>query len=68
MTWLRQESTSSCDSCRAYWNVLQDFGEEWGAAGRPEDPDGFGVLIARGLAAYSKHLTEHLPAAPTKEP
>jgi len=38
MTWQRQESTSQCDSCRAYWNVLQDLGEEWDAAGRPATP------------------------------
>ncbi|MFF9118313.1 hypothetical protein ACF09Y_22385 [Streptomyces massasporeus] len=66
MTWQRQESTSTCDSCRAYWNVLQDLGEEWDAAGRPEEPDGFGVLIGRALAAYSQHLVEHLPAKEAK--
>jgi len=65
MTWRRQESTSRCDSCRAYWNTLQDLGEDWDAAGRPADPDGWGVLFARGLAAYSQHLADHLPA--TKE-
>lgn len=62
MTWQRQESTSNCDSCRAYWNVLQDLGEEWDAAGRPADPDGFGALIGRALAAYIDHLDQHLPA------
>lgn len=62
MTWQRQESTSQCDSCRAYWNVLQDLGEEWDAAGRPADPEGWGVIIARALAAYSEHLTQHIPA------
>ncbi|MFE8961775.1 hypothetical protein [Streptomyces iakyrus] len=67
MTWQRQESTSRCDSCRAYWNVLHHRGEEWDAAGRPRDSDGFGVLIGRALAAYSQFLTGHLPAAPTKE-
>lgn len=67
MTWQRQESTSQCDSCRAYWNVLQDLGEEWDAAGRPADPDGWGVIIGRALAAYSQHLTDHLPDQP-KEP
>jgi hypothetical protein len=51
VSWQRQESTSTCDSCRAYDNVLQDFGEELDAAGRPQAPDAFGVLIARGLAA-----------------
>jgi hypothetical protein len=61
VTWQRKESTSRCDSCRAYWSVLQDLGEEWDAA----DPDGWGVLFARGLAAYSQHLTDHLPR--TKE-
>jgi hypothetical protein len=61
VTWERQESTSSCDSCRAYWNVLQDLGEEWDAAGRPVDPEGFGALIGRALAAYLEHLGQHLP-------
>ena len=61
MTWQRQESTSSCDSCRAYWNVLQDLGEEWDAAGRPVDPEGFGAVIGRALAAYLEHLGQHLP-------
>jgi hypothetical protein len=65
VTWLRQEIATTCDSCRAYWSVLQDLGEEWDAAGRPADPDGWGVLFARGLAAYSQHLTDHLPR--TKE-
>jgi hypothetical protein len=62
VTWQRQEITTTCDSCRAYWNVLQDLGEEWDAAGRPADPDGWGVIIARVLAAYSQHLADHLPA------
>ncbi|WP_318201082.1 hypothetical protein [Streptomyces sp. SCL15-4] len=62
MTWQRQESTSRCDSCRAYWNVLQDLGEEWDTAGRPADPDGWGTLIGRALAAYLDHLGQHLPA------
>jgi hypothetical protein len=61
MTWQRQESASRCDSCRAYWNTLQDLGEEWDAAGRPEGPNQWGVLIARGLTAYSEHLVSHLP-------
>jgi hypothetical protein len=43
--------------------VLQDLGEEWDAAGRPNDPDGWGALIGRGLVAYSEHLTDHLPPA-----
>jgi hypothetical protein len=60
VTWQRQEPTSSCDSCRAYWNVLQDLGEEWDAAGRPQDPEGFGNLIGRALAAYLEHLGQHL--------
>ena len=59
MTWQRQESISDCDSCRAYWNVLQDLGEEWDAAGRPYDPDKWGQPIARGLAAYLEHLMQH---------
>lgn len=62
MTWQRQESTSRCDSCRAYWGVLQDLGEEWDAAGRPRDPDGWGALIGRALAAYCEHLQQHLAA------
>lgn len=62
MTWQRQESTSTCDSCRAYWNVLQDLGEEWDAAGRPADPDRWGVIFARALVAYSEHLATHFPA------
>lgn len=61
MTWQRQESTSSCDSCRAYWNVLQDLGQEWDTAGRPVDPDGWGALFGRALAAYLEHLGQHLP-------
>jgi hypothetical protein len=62
VTWKRQEIATTCDSCRAYWNVLQDLGEEWDAAGRPADPDHWGVIIARALAAYSQHLAAHLPA------
>lgn len=68
MTWRRQESASRCDSCRAYWAVLQDLGEEWDAAGRPDDPDGWGRQIGAALAMYSGHLVEHLPAAPPKTP
>lgn len=70
MTWQRQGTASRCDSCRAYWGTLQDLGEEWDAAGRPNDPDGWGALIARGLVAYSEHLTTHLPAPtkPSQEP
>ncbi|WP_405888819.1 hypothetical protein OG762_36680 [Streptomyces sp. NBC_01136] len=56
MTWQRQETTSRC-----YWNVLQDLGEEWDAAGRPNDPDGRGALITPGLVAYSEHVVDHLP-------
>lgn len=62
MTWERQECASACDSCRAYWNVLQDLGEEWDTAGRPRDPDGWGQLFARALAAYGEHIASHLPA------
>ncbi|WP_275297100.1 hypothetical protein [Streptomyces cyaneogriseus] len=36
--------------------------QESNAAGRPRDPDGWGVLIGRALAAYSQHLATHLPA------
>lgn len=60
MTWERQESISRCDSCRAYWNVLQDLGEDWDAAGRPDDPAGWGAVIGRGLAAYLEHLGQHM--------
>ncbi|MET8113760.1 hypothetical protein [Streptomyces prasinus] len=67
VTWRRQESASRCESCRAYWAVLQDLGEDWDAAGRPDDPDGWGALIGRGLAMYSQHLAEHLPVNPPKE-
>jgi hypothetical protein len=63
VTWQRQESTSQCDSCRAYWNVLQDLGEEWDAAGRPADPHGWGQIIGRALSAYLDHIQQHLPAA-----
>jgi hypothetical protein len=59
VTWQRQESTSTCDSCRAYWNVCQDLGEDWDAAGRPADPEGWGVIIARALTAYLEHLGQH---------
>ncbi|WP_435279142.1 hypothetical protein [Streptomyces sp. 1222.5] len=62
VTWQRQESNSSCDSCRAYWNVLEDLGEEWDAAGRPADPEGWGALIGRGLAAYLEHFDTHFKA------
>lgn len=62
MTWQRQETTSRCDSCRAYWNVLQDLGQEWDTAGRPVDPDGWEQIIGRALAAYLEHLGQHLPA------
>ncbi|MEU6543924.1 hypothetical protein [Streptomyces sp. NPDC046859] len=65
MTWQRQEIVSRCDSCRAYWNVLQDLGEEWDAAGRPADPDGWGVIIGRALAAYLEHLGQHGPGVQT---
>ncbi|GAA2629923.1 hypothetical protein [Streptomyces axinellae] len=60
MTWARQEITTSCDSCRAYWNTLQDLGEEWDAAGRPNDPHGWGRQIGAALAMYSEHLAQHL--------
>ena len=63
MTWERQETASRCDSCRAYWNTLQDLGEEWDAAGRPVDPDGWGQLFARGLVAYGEHAITHLGPA-----
>jgi hypothetical protein len=32
----------------------------------PADLDGWGVIIGRALAAYSQHLTGHLPR--TREP
>lgn len=60
MTWHRQECASQCDSCRAYWNTLQDLGEEWDAAGRPNDPAGWGRIIGQALAMYSGHLADHL--------
>ncbi|SES03926.1 hypothetical protein [Streptomyces qinglanensis] len=60
MTWERQEITTACDSCRAYWNTLQDLGAEWDAAGRPIDPDGWGQQIASALAMYGGHLAHHL--------
>jgi hypothetical protein len=63
MAWNRVESTSTCESCRAYWSTLQDLGEDWDAAGRPNDPDGWGQVIGRGLAMYSEHLVTHLPPA-----
>lgn len=66
MTWQRIETATTCDSCRAYWNTLQDLGEEWDAAGRPIDPDGWGALIARGLVAYGEHAISHL--APKEQP
>lgn len=61
MTWERVESTSACGSCRAYWSVLQDLGEEWDAAGRPADPDGWGHQIGQALAMYCEHLKDHMP-------
>ncbi|MBQ1166608.1 hypothetical protein KBZ21_52330, partial [Streptomyces sp. A73] len=60
VTWQRQEITTSCHSCRAYWAPLQDLGAEWDAAGRPADPDGWGRQIATALAVYSEHLARHL--------
>jgi hypothetical protein len=60
VTWLRQEIATSCDSCRAYWATLQDLGEEWDAAGRPNDPDGWGHQIGAALAMYAEHLAQHL--------
>ena len=56
MTWRRQESASRCDSCRAYWAVLQDLGEDRDAAGRPDDPDGWG--------AADRRRTRHVQPAP----
>jgi len=64
VTWQRQASTSRCASCRAYWAVLQDLGEDWDAAGRPNDPDGWGRQTDAALAMYSQHLVEHLPSRP----
>jgi hypothetical protein len=64
MTWQRQETTTTCDSCRAYWKTLQDLGEDWDAAGRPNDPDGWGRQIGSALAMYSQHLADHLPVDP----
>ncbi|MBT2426142.1 hypothetical protein J7F02_10745 [Streptomyces sp. ISL-112] len=68
MAWERVETTSRCESCRAYWNTLQDLGEAWDAAGRPHDPEGWGQQIGLGLAMYSEHLATHLPAAPKEAP
>ncbi|WP_327335838.1 hypothetical protein OG384_04190 [Streptomyces sp. NBC_01324] len=64
VVWERIETSSRCESCRAYWNALQDLGEEWDAAGRPIDPEGWGRHIGQGLAMYSEHLVIHLPAEP----
>ena len=64
MTWQRQEIATTCESCRAYWNTLQDLGEDWDAAGRPNDPGGWGAVIACGLVAYSEHVVVHLGPAP----
>ncbi|MEU6058013.1 hypothetical protein [Streptomyces sp. NPDC047097] len=61
MAWQRVESVSTCESCRAYWATLQDLGEEWGAAGRPNAHEGWGRQIGQALAMYSEHLATHLP-------
>ncbi|MET9073901.1 hypothetical protein ABZX95_17375 [Streptomyces sp. NPDC004232] len=67
MTWERQNYTGQCDSCRGYWNVLQDLGEEWDADGRPSDPDGWGAIIGPALAMYLEHLMQH-PIATRERP
>jgi hypothetical protein len=65
VTWQRQECPVACDSCRAYWNTLQDLGEEWDAAGQPYEPDGWSRIIGHALAMYLEHAIAHLGA--TKE-
>jgi hypothetical protein len=63
VVWQRVESTSACESCRAYWSTLQDLGEDWDAAGRPADPEVWGRQIGLALAMYAEHLGTHLPGS-----
>jgi hypothetical protein len=55
----RQPYTGICDTCRTYWNTVQNLGEEWNDTSLADRPP-LSDQIARALAMYGQHAFTHL--------